>query len=130
MLDFRSLQMAGAWLAGASDAAKFRPTDAFERVASIQRFEYTYELCVKSLRCQRETMSDSPAEIDAPGYRDMIRAAAVKGLVTNETAWFAYRELRNIKSHVYDPAKARRVFVELPQFLLNALLTRSLEANA
>ena len=44
MLDFRSLQMATASLAEALDAAKTRPDDMFVRDASIQRFEYTYEL--------------------------------------------------------------------------------------
>jgi len=50
MLDFRSLQTASASLTEALDAAKLRPTDAFVRDASIQCFENTYELCVKSLR--------------------------------------------------------------------------------
>jgi len=79
-----------------------------------------------------EAISDSPAEIDALGYRDMIRAGAEKGLVTNEIAWFGYRELRNITSHVYDPAKAQRVFAELPQFLsdANARLARLLATNS
>lgn len=72
MLDFHSLQMATASLAEALDVAKVRSDDMFVRDASIQRFEYTNELCVKSLRRQLEAMSDSPAEIDALGYRDMI----------------------------------------------------------
>ena len=63
MLDFRSLQMATASLAEALDAAKTRSDDMFVRDASIQRFEYTYELCVKSLRHQLEAMSDSPADV-------------------------------------------------------------------
>ncbi len=60
MLDFRSLQMATASLAEALDASTLRVGDAFVRDASIQRFEYTYELCVKSLRRQLDAMSDSP----------------------------------------------------------------------
>ena len=57
MLDFRSLQLATASLAEALEAAKRRPDDTFVRDASIQRFEYTFELCVKSLRRQLEAMS-------------------------------------------------------------------------
>ena len=57
MLDFRSLQLATASLAEALEAAKLRPDDTFVRDASIQRFEYTFELCVKSLRRQLEAMS-------------------------------------------------------------------------
>ena len=90
------------------------------RDASIQRFEYTYELRVKSLRRQLTAMSDSPSEIDALGYRDMIRMGVERGLVKAEMPWFGYRELRNITSHVYDPAKARQVFGGLPRFLRDA----------
>ena len=120
MLDFRSLQLTAASLAEALEAAKLRPDDAFVRDASIQRFEYTFELCVKSLRRQLEAMSDSPAELDALGYRDMIRAGVERGLITAEADWFRYRELRNITAHVYDPAKAAQVFAKLPLFLRDA----------
>lgn len=131
MLDFRSLQMATASLAEALDAAKTRPDDMFVRDASIQRFEFTYELCVKSLRRQLEAMSDSPADIDALSYRDMIRLGVERGFIETEAAWFGNRELRNMTSHVYDPAKASRVFAMLPAFLEDArsLLTRLMAAG-
>ena len=109
MLDFRSLHLAVAFLAEALEESKRRPGDAFVRDASIQRFEYTYELCVKSLRRQLEAMSDSPAELDALGYRDMIRTGVERGLTKTEAEWFRCRELRNITAHVYDPAKAVQV---------------------
>lgn len=120
MLDFRSLAMATISLAEALSAAKLRPDDAFVRDASIQRFEYTFELCVKSLRRQLEAMSDSPAELDALGYRDMIRLGVERALIGSEVDWFRYRELRNTTAHVYDPAKAAQVFAKLPAFLLDA----------
>ena len=120
MLDFRSLHLAVASLAEALEESKRRPGDAFVRDASIQRFEYTYELCVKSLRRQLEAMSDSPAELDALGYRDMIRTGVERGLIKTEAEWFRYRELRNITAHVYDPAKAVQVFGKLPEFLCDA----------
>ena len=120
MLDFTSLTKAIAPLAAALDAAKVRPGDEFVRDASIQRFEYTYELCVKFLRRQLEAMSDSPSELDALGYRDMIRSGVERGLLKSEEPWFGYRELRNITSHVYDPAKAKKVFGALARFLRDA----------
>lgn len=120
MLDFRSLHLATASLAEALEESRRRPDDKFVRDASIQRFEYTYELCVKSLRRQLEAMSDSPAELDALGYRDMIRAGVERGLITAEADWFRYRELRNVTAHVYDPAKAAQVFAKLPLFLRDA----------
>ena len=132
MLDFRSLHLAVASLAEALEEAKRRPDDAFVRDASIQRFEYTYELCVKSLRRQLEAMSDSPAELDALGYRDMIRTGVERGLIKAEAEWFRYRELRNITAHVYDPAKAAQVFDKLPVFLCDAqaLLGKLVAASA
>lgn len=120
MLDLTSLTKAIAPLAAALDAAKLRPGDEFVRDASIQRFEYTYELCVKFLRRQLEAMSDSPSDIDALGYRDIIRSGVERGLLKSEEPWFGYRELRNITSHVYDPAKAEKVFGALPPFLRDA----------
>ncbi len=132
MLDFRSLQLATASLAEALEAAKLRPDDAFVRDASIQRFEVTYERSVKSLRRQLEAMADSPAELDALGYRDMIRVGVERGLIAAEAEWFRYRELRNITAHVYDPAKAAQVFAKLPLFLRDAqaLLGKLVAANA
>ena len=132
MLDFRSLQLATASLAEALEAAKLRPDDTFVRDASIQRFEVTYELSVKSLRRQLEAMADSPAELDALGYRDMIRVGVERGLITAEAEWFRYRELGNISAHDYDPAKAAQDFAKLPLFLCDAqaLLDKLLVANA
>lgn len=119
-LDFSSLTKAIASLSAALEASKERRGDEFVRDAAIQRFEYTYELCVKSLRRQLEAMADSPADVDALGYRDMIRCGVERGLLKSEEPWFAYRELRNITSHVYDPAKAERVFGALSRFLRDA----------
>jgi len=120
MLDSRSLQLAIAALAEALDEAKVRPADRFVRDAGIQRFEYTYELYVKSLRRQLEAISDSPSELDALSYRDVIRLGVERGLIAAEVAWFAYRELRNTTAQVYDPAKAAQVFARLPAFLTDA----------
>ena len=84
MLDFSSLAKAVKSLDAALAAARTRLNDEFVRDASIQRFEYTYELCIRSLRRQLEAMSDSPAEIDGLGYRDMIRTGVERGLLTSE----------------------------------------------
>lgn len=90
------------------------------RDAGIQRFEYTFELCVKSLRRQLEAVSDSPAGLDALSFRDVIRLSVERGLIAAETVWFAYRELRSATSHVYDPANAAQVFAKLPAFYVDA----------
>ncbi len=122
MLDFTPLTRAISTLASALQDAATRPQDLLVRDGCIQRFEYSYELCVKSLRRQLEELADSPADIDALGYRDMLRVAAERGLIQNALPWFGFRELRNITSHAYDPDKAARVFDGIPEFLEHAQL--------
>jgi len=92
------------------------------RAAAIQAFEYSYELCVKMLQRQLESMSASALNIDHLSFRDLIRTGAEKGLITNPTAWFQYRELRNITAHTYDEEKADRVYKILAEFLSAARL--------
>jgi nucleotidyltransferase substrate binding protein (TIGR01987 family) len=75
-------------------------------------------------------MSDSPSEIDAQGYRDMIRIGVERGLIKSEVPWFGYRELRNITNHVYDTAKAKKVFGALRRFLRDAKELRAHLDNA
>lgn len=122
MLDFTPLTNAVSTLASALYETATRPNDLLARDGCIQRFEYTYELCVKSLRRQLEELADSPAEIDALGYKDMLRVAVERGLIADALPWFGFRELRNITSHAYDPDKAAQVFTGIPAFLANAQL--------
>ena len=65
MLDFTPLTRVISTLASALQDAATRPQDLLVRDGCIQRFEYSYELCVKSLRRQLEELADSPADIDA-----------------------------------------------------------------
>ncbi len=120
MLDFTPLNKAVATLASALQETASRGDDLLARDGCIQRFEYTYELCVKSMRRQLEEMADSPGEIDAMGYKDMLRVAVERGLIADAVPWFGFRELRNTTSHAYDPDKAAQVFNGIPRFLLQA----------
>jgi nucleotidyltransferase substrate binding protein (TIGR01987 family) len=120
MLDFTSLVKVISTLASALQDTAKRPNDLLARDGCIQRFEYTYELCVKSLRRQLEELADSPADVDALGYKDMLRVAVERGLLVNAVPWFGFRELRNITSHAYDTDKAARVFDGIPLFLEHA----------
>jgi nucleotidyltransferase substrate binding protein (TIGR01987 family) len=120
MLDFRPLSQAVIALFSAMQEASLRPDDLLARDGCIQRFEYTYELCVKFLRRQLEEMADSPGDIDALGYKDMLRLGAERGLISDALPWFGFRELRNTTSHAYDPDKAAQVFQGIPAFLTQA----------
>lgn len=87
---------------------------------AIQHFELVYELSVKMLRRTLEQEADIPAGVDALSYRDMLRTAFEKGLVTDVLAWFDYRKLRNITAHTYDEDKAREVLAGIHGFMAEA----------
>ena len=123
MLDFSSRKKAVTFVSEAMAAAALRPDDLLIRDAAIQRFEYTYELCVKSLRRQVTEMADNASEVDALGYRDMSRLGVERGLLKRKSsaaAWFLYREMRNLTSHVYESEKAAIVFGGIAGFLRDA----------
>ena len=96
----------------------------------IKNFEFTYEVSMKMIRRYLELEADSPTEIDQSPFREVIRLSAEKGLIANVTAWFHYREMRNITSHTYDHNKAQQVYREILTFADDArFLLAQLEAR-
>ena len=89
------------------------------RTASIQSFEYTYELAFKMLRRQLEQIESAP-EIERMNFRDLIRTGAEKGFIDEPQAWFDFREKRNLTSHAYDEPKAGEVYSALSDFAQRA----------
>lgn len=90
------------------------------QLAAIQAFEYSYELCIKMIRRKLEEMADSAESVDHLGFRDLIRTAAEKGLISDPNLWFEYRERRNITSHTYNREKADDVYKIVEDFLTHA----------
>ncbi len=86
----------------------------------IQNFEFVYEQCIKMLRRELERSSASPTEVDFDSFRDLVRTASEKGLVTNVEAWFSYRKMRNITAHTYDHEKAQQVYLGVLAFIGDA----------
>jgi nucleotidyltransferase substrate binding protein (TIGR01987 family) len=96
----------------------------------IQNFEFVYELSVKMIRRQIELGSDSPDEVDKTYFRDMLRIAGEKGLISDVEAWFYYRKMRNLSTHTYDQEKARQVYQDTLTFIKDArALLAVLEAH-
>ena len=96
----------------------------------IQNFECVYEIGVKMIRRQLEAEAASPGEVDESSFRDIVRVAAERGLISDVDAWFQYRLLRNITAHTYDQTKARRVYEGTLHFVVDARdLLRRLEAR-
>jgi nucleotidyltransferase substrate binding protein (TIGR01987 family) len=107
------------------------PEDEELRDACIQRFEYTFELCWKTLKRQLEQEVASPSEVDGYSFKQLFRVGGERGLVIDVVEWFDYREKRNLTSHVYDEEKARQVYAVISHFAESAasLLTRLQERN-
>ena len=96
----------------------------------IQNFEFVYEVGYKMLRRQIELESASPADVDEGNFRDVLRLAGEKGLVSDVEAWFGYRQMRNITAHTYDHEKAQKVYQGTLLFIDDArALLASLEAR-
>lgn len=130
-LDFSSLQLAIHSLKEAVNKYHTNSSDTFVRDASIQRFEYTYELCHKMLKRFLESTEPSSTEIDSMSFQTLIRTGAEKGLLKNSwDKWAEYRNARNLTSHTYNEKMAKTVCLILPEFLseaeflLNQLLKR------
>jgi len=94
------------------------------RAATIQAFEFSYELGTKMLRRQLEQIAANPAEIREMVFMDMIRTGAEAGLVRHVPNYRVYREKRNMTSHAYDEAKAEEVLAVLGDFLTEMLFLR------
>lgn len=90
------------------------------RDSAIQRFEYTYGLAISSIKRQIQNMSADRIEVDAIHFQDLLRTAAENGLIDDPTAWFKFREMRNITSHTYNEEKAEKVYSILNDFAKSA----------
>jgi nucleotidyltransferase substrate binding protein (TIGR01987 family) len=93
------------------------PSDLEVRDACIQRFEYTFELSIKTIKRYLEQEMPIPEQLDQLNYRDLLRIAFEAGLVAQAESWFQYREARNQTSHTYDERKAGSVYAILPSFI-------------
>ena len=95
------------------------PDDHAEKVVLrdgvIQRFEFTYELSWKMLKCFLEEYGlERP---DRLSNRDLFRVGHEQEIIDDPEKWFLYLRMRNLTSHVYDEAKATEVFRAARQFL-------------
>ncbi len=84
------------------------------RDATIQRFEYTYEIAWKMIRRHLDWMGVSA--VKQLSKRELFRKAAELGLIDNVESWFDYHQARNATSHTYDEEVAKEVFEAAKSF--------------
>jgi nucleotidyltransferase substrate binding protein (TIGR01987 family) len=95
-------------LAEALDA----PPGDLVRDASIQRFEFTFELAWKAIK---NTATVEGLECMSP--RSCLKLAFGQGWVDDEPIWLAMLEDRNRASHTYDENLAEQLYGRLPDYL-------------
>lgn len=140
-LDYSSLESAVAQLQGSfdylhSDLARGDAglREQF-RAATIQAFEFTYELAAKMVRRQLARIVANPDALRMIDFADLMRDAADAGLVRDAPSWMRYREMRNRTSHTYDADRAEETVAAMDEFLrdtrhlLNALGERNRETG-
>ena len=87
------------------------------RTASIQSFEYSYDIGQKLIKRfieNSDIYKDQSADLD---FRDYMRVAAEYGLLQEPEQWVEFREWRNDTSHTYDAEIAEALFVSLPEIV-------------
>lgn len=95
--------------------ARALPSTQINRDATIQRFEFTFELTWKLLQnfIRKEGLQ-------AFGPRDAIRAAAQFDLIKDIDLWFDFLDARNLSSHIYNEEMADDVYEIIQKFILEA----------
>ena len=94
------------------------PKDAIVRDATIQRFEYTYELAWKMIK--RHLDWAGFADTASLSKRDLFREAAKAKLIADADAWFEYHQARNETSHTYEVTAAEEVYAAALKFTPDA----------
>ncbi len=103
------------------------------RSATIQAFEFTYEVTFKMLKRYLVETAASPATIKDMTFNEIVREAFGKNLVCSDvTVWRKYRKNRGTASHTYNEDKAQEIFEGAADFLLDVQYTliRLKEKNA
>lgn len=89
---------------------KLKPNEV-QRDAAIQRFEFTFELCWKTMQ---EHIRNHGLDCKSP--KSCIRTAAQIDLIKNPETWIEYLNSRNSIAHVYNEKLANEVYQEIETF--------------
>ena len=84
------------------------PASEYLRDASIQRFEFTYELAWKTLKAYL-----SSKDIIVLSPKETLQIAYQQGLLHNANAWSELHMKRNLTSHTYDEKLAEEIYIYL-----------------
>ena len=100
------------------EATKAPPTQ-LNKDATLQRFEFTFELSWKTIQAY---MRDQGLDCLSP--KSCIREAARLGLIENPKTWLEFLEARNLIAHTYNQRVANKIYkkaLKFPQEVENLL---------
>lgn len=100
-------------LARLEEAAQLEPI-LIHKDATIQRFEFCFELCWKLMQAVVRFQG-----LEANSPRESIRAAAQIGLLDNPEVWLGYLEARNLVAHTYNEPTADEVYHIAKDFIVD-----------
>lgn len=89
----------------AVSALRDSPANTLYQDAVIQRFEFTFELCWKTLQAYMQ--EQGVLDINSP--RSALREAYSMKLIEKEEVWIELLTDRNMTSHVYDENTAAEI---------------------
>lgn len=92
------------------EAVALKPT-RLHKDATIQRFEFTFELCWKTLQTYIRDQG-----LDCKSPKNCFREAARIDLMENPEEWFEYLEKRNLIAHTYSEQLADQVYQKAVSF--------------
>jgi len=82
----------------------------------IQNFEFTYELCWKSIKRWLEN-NINPEVVDGVTRRELFRLGAENRLIEDVDEWMSYHTARNLTAHQYDSALAEETLHVMADFI-------------
>lgn len=80
--------------------------------ATIQRFEFTFELSWKLMKSILETEG-----LEAVSPKSVIREGATIGLIDDPKKWFEFLTNRNLSVHTYKEEIAQKVYQAAKEFI-------------
>jgi nucleotidyltransferase substrate binding protein (TIGR01987 family) len=99
-------------LARLKEAAILPPEQSIHKDATIQRFEFTFELGWKMMQT---LVNESTKEVYGP--KQVIREAAKLGLIDDPVKWFEFLTMRNLSVHTYKEDLAQEVYIRAKEFI-------------
>lgn len=98
------------------------------RAATIQAFEFSYELAISMIRKQLGQIVANPDELRGIDFADLMRDAADAGIIRDALSYIRYKKMRNKTSHAYNVDQAEKTVAIMGEFLRDMhLLLKELE---